>query len=49
MENDTVAPRRTTPMDKLQAYIDKLETKVVALTEENRDLKSELKILRKKR
>ena len=49
MENAqfTHAPKRTTPLDKLQAYIIKLEDKVIALTEENRDLKVELKALRK--
>jgi regulator of replication initiation timing len=49
MENSqfTQAPKRTTPLDKLQAYILKLEDKVITLTEENRDLKVELKALRK--
>jgi hypothetical protein len=51
MENAqfTQAPKRTTPLDKLQAYIIKLEEKVITLTEENRDLKAELKVLRKKK
>jgi regulator of replication initiation timing len=49
MENAqfTQVPKRTTPLDKLQAYIAKLEDKVIALTEENKDLKVELKALRK--
>jgi hypothetical protein len=51
MENTQIpqAPKRATPMDKLQAYIHKLEDKVIVLSEENRDLKTELKALRKKK
>jgi cell division protein FtsB len=49
MENEsvTVAKTRSSPLDKLQTYIAKLEDKVMALTEENRDLKAELKQLKK--
>ena len=51
MENSQIpqVPKRATPMDKLQSYIRKLEDKVIILTEENRELKSELKVLRKKK
>jgi chaperonin cofactor prefoldin len=45
----TVAVKKNTVLDKLQEYVSKLEDKIFQLTEENRAMKTELKMLRKKK